>query len=439
MRRLFIGLMMALTGLMAASVSYAADDPTAALPAVLAAAKAPCTLVASRFIVAGKLTDGTKANAKFYEAACKEGLGYIVIAPQDSTPPKTFDCLSANAQAKELAAKGTPTVLTCILPQNQNATSALQPAITQLGQPCTIVKSRGLGPSATKQFFELACDSGAGYILALPRVVGAAQPEAYNCLDLPPGNIKCELTSTDAYVAAETAKLITASGKACTIKDKRYVGTASDLSQFFEVACDNGKGYMLQVAQNGDLKSTTGCVAATGLLGGCTLTDVRQALTEDNALYSSLAKKAGFDCAVSKYGLFPADGKNDVVELVCSNRPDGGVGVFPIKGGKPMVYDCLRAENQGFRCTFTKPDAVTYARLSSQLVAKGKGSCVVNGARSFGANDTSDFVEVSCADGGLGWVIEYPLQGQTPTDLLNCAQAANISSGGCELPTNKKK
>jgi len=171
-------------------------------------------------------------------------------------------------------------------------------------------------------------------------------------------------------------------------------------------------------------------------MGGCTLTDTRAALTAENALYSDLAKKAGFNCDVAKYGPFPVQGAVDVVELKCSNREDGGVGVFPVKGVS-IVYDCIRSVNQGYACTYTKPE-LNYPKLTAQLVARGRTSCTVSGARPFGANDTYDYVEVACADGGPGWVIQYPLTAQKPNDLLNCAQAANLAPGGCQLPTNKR-
>lgn len=435
MRRLCIGVLLMVTALMGASASYAKDkdDSATTLPPLIAAGKIPCTLTASRFIAEGTMADKTKG--KFYEAACQEGLGYVVIDHENNGPPTAFDCVAAN----EPRSDGKKSDIACILPGNTSSVAALQPSITKLGEPCTVTKTRVLGSSPDKSYFELACDSGAGYILMLPRAIGAVQPHAYNCLDMDPnGTTKCAMNDRDAYVTSQVTRLLAASGKTCALKDKRYVGTSTDESTFYEAACQAGDGYIIQAAPGGQFKVAIKCVDAFGILGGCTLTDARAALTQENALYSDLAKKSGFNCDVGKYAPFPPDGKNEVVELQCSNRPDGGVGVFPLHGGKPMVYDCLRAENLGYRCSYSTPDSL-YGKLSAQLAAKGKGSCVVNGARPFGATSTSDLIEVSCADGGLGWVIEYPQGGAMPTDLLNCAQAAAASSAGCQLPTNKRK
>jgi hypothetical protein len=141
---------------------------------------------------------------------------------------------------------------------------------------------------------------------------------------------------------------------------------------------------------------------------------------------------------VSKYADFPAlaDG-TEVVELACSNRPDGGVGFFPAKGA-PTVLDCLRAGAQGYACSFSDVSPL-FSKLSDQLKAKGKGSCVVSGARSYAQTSAgADLIEVACADGGPGWVVEYPAGASLPSELLNCVQAAAMGGGGCQLPTNKK-
>ncbi len=434
-RRLAIGIALAVATLMAGTASYAKDDPTAAVPALITAGKVPCTLTASRFITEATTQDKDKTKAKFYELACSEGLGYVLIAPDDKTKPvSVFDC----ATSSEPGPDGKKGALACTLPANASSQTAFQTAITKLNDPCTISKTRSIGAAPDKIYFELACDSGAGYILVIPRTTDAGATQAYNCMDMDPnGSVKCTLTDKDAYVAKVAGKLLAASGKTCVVAKTRYVGEATDSTFFYEASCQAGDGYMLQASATGDLKNAIACTAATQMLGGCTLIDVRAAETEQNGLYTSLSKKAGFDCDVAKYGAFPPDGKNDIVELQCSNRPDGGVGVFPLRGGAPMVYDCLRSESLGYRCSYTKTDML-YSKLSAQLQAKGRGSCTVNGARSFGATDTTDLVEVSCSDGNPGWVIEYPHLSLAPADLLTCGQAAHMSPDGCQLPTNHK-
>jgi hypothetical protein len=141
---------------------------------------------------------------------------------------------------------------------------------------------------------------------------------------------------------------------------------------------------------------------------------------------------------VSKYALFPStDPTKDIVEMACSNRPDGGVGIFPAHG-PAHVFDCLRSQDEGYKCSYTPVEAL-FPHLDAELKAKNKGGCVVSGARPFArGDDGSDFVEVACADGGPGWVLVYPVGAASPSELRNCVEVAKLA-GGCQLPSNRKK
>ena len=168
------------------------------------------------------------------------------------------------------------------------------------------------------------------------------------------------------------------------------------------------------------------------------MTDAVAAQTEQAGFYSKLAGKAGFTCDVEKYGLLPTnDPKKEIVELKCKGSDVGGIAVFTATDGK--VYDCLTAELNGFRCSFTKKDT-QYARLTKDLVGFNKASCIVSDARVIGATDTEGFVEVACSDGLPGWVLGYPIGVAKPAakEFLSCTQAKGIG-GGCKLPTNKPK
>ncbi len=89
---------------------------------------------------------------------------------------------------------------------------------------------------------------------------------------------------------------------------------------------------------------------------------------------------------------------------------------------------------------YLDPETGYFVFTSAALAAKGKGSCKVSDARPYGAKTGAGayMVEVACSDGGPGWVIELAPTSDTAVDLLNCAQAAKLGGGGCQLPTNKK-
>jgi len=439
MRRVGFGLAVAMMfgALIGASAASAADKPKdeAAIkaPPLLQQAGVLCTVTDSRTIVKdGVLGDGVPAS--IYEVACQEGLGQVVIARAKAPLVQTLDCLLADQPGVD----GKPSKLACKLPANQDPKASFGPVLSKLGRDCPVASARAIGATASQTVYEVACQGGAGYVVMLPKSADA-KASANPCIgydELEGAGAKCTLTTREQREAAIQA-LATSGGKPCTVKGHHFIGTTADHSDYLEIACAEGKGYMLQTDNAGKFKAEIDCVEASGIAGGCTLTDTRAAQTEQNGVYAKLAKKAGFNCDVSKYAAFAVNQPGlDVVELQCGNRPDGGVGIFPASG-VPRVLDCIRSQTEGYHCTYTK-DADIYPALYAQLKAKGKPSCVVSGARGLGrTKEGEEFVEVACADGGPGWVLDYPAGADQPGTLMNCAQAATI--GGCQLPTNVKK
>jgi hypothetical protein len=209
---------------------------------------------------------------------------------------------------------------------------------------------------------------------------------------------------------------------------------------YYEVACADGKGYVVQQAANGDLARLIDCTQADSIGGGCKLTDTRQAKTEQAGLYTTLSKRAGYSCDVSGYAPLPVDlqGK-EVVELTCSNRPDGAIGIFPASSSDPAeIIDCAHVELRGYRCAMSKPSAAV-ASLTGELKALGKKDCEVSSSRVVGVTtDKHGYIEVACADGLPGYMIEYAMTPLKATSTITCFEAKGIA-GGCTLPTNVKK
>ena len=404
------------------------------VPALLAASKAPCTMTDAMYVGAGTGTD--KVHANYYEVACQEGLGYLIVSKDKNPTPDLVDCVKLSSHLPD----GKPNPLACKLPGNRHPALGLQAMVTKAGHTCTVNGGRFIGSTTTTDYYEVACTEGGGYILEATH--DGAAPKTNNCLIYgQSGNIKCTLT-TEAQQNTYVDKMVAADGKPCDVAARRYVASGTDGSDYYEVACADKTGFMLKTNPNGAFSGMViPCSQASGLGDGCKLTDAREAMTKEAGLYSNLAKKAGFDCDVSKYADFPGTDNNmEIVELACNNRPDGGVGFFSTNGGRSKVLDCLRAEDEGYKCSYT-PNSALYAKLTAQLRAKNKNLCVVNNAVAF-AQATSgdgkgkdDLVEVGCADGGPGFVLDY-LDGQTePTELLNCAQVKSM--GGCKLASKQ--
>jgi hypothetical protein len=409
-----------------------------AAPELIKAAQLPCIMSDARFVF--ETTGADKVKSKIYEVACREGAGYIIVAPQRAgAVPFSIDCMATTEPLH-----GRPNPLACTLAGNADPAKGLSGVMARAGRACAVERGRYVGSTGDQNVYEVACRESGGYILAAATAPGGAA-RAVPCLAFGANSaLKCILLTPEEQ-GRPVAGLIAASGKPCTMTNNRYLGSNAAHHDYFEVACSSGKGYVLEVDSAGKLAAATDCLQAMDIGGGCTLSDTRQAEINPDGPYSDmarqtygeLAKAAGFDCAVSKYADFPPRPNGaEVVELACSNRPDGGVALFPATG-RPEVWDCLRAQAEGYFCTFSSESNV-YGELTSQLKTRG-ASCVVNDARAYGrTSEGADLIEVSCADGGPGWVLEYPRHASEPTGTLqNCAQAAASTGGGCQLAANK--
>jgi len=395
-------------------------------PALAAAGGLSCTVSDARWIGAD-----AKTKQAYYEVACNPGMGGVLIASVD-TPPTFYSCL----ETAKPGADGKPGPLACKLPANLSPVQSLAPFVAKAGVPCVLENARSIGSSPKNTFFEVACQGGLGYVLVTSAPVDASKDvKANTCLAYEPGtNLACQLTSRETQMAI-VEPLAAASGKNCVVTDKRYILTTVNGAMYFEVACQDGKGYVLERAANGSFGRAIDCANAPGG-AECTLTDAREAQTEQAGLYTRLATKAGFPCKVEKYALFPVRvAREEVVELKCSDRPDGAVAVFDANGGG-KVYNCILAEVQGYRCSFS-PKEASLPKFSVDLKGLGKGSCAVSDARAIGMSTTGEsFVEVACADGLPGWVMVYPASSSTAREVLSCRQASGVG-GGCKLATNK--
>ena len=450
MRPIVVGLIAALMAAILPVASYAATekpaaakpvDPEsikkgmAAAPAVITQAGLDCQLANARLL--GKSTDPkTKLSSNYYELACTNQEGFIVAAPDPPGPPaQIYTCLEA--------ANNPTSGAQCQLPQNADPKQGLAALVAKNKPNCQLTNARAIGQTTDRSatVFEVACQGGPGYSVQSSFPVSASKPATFEpCFAISPSSpMKCTLTD-DATSAAYVSSIIAKMGKPCTLKDRRYVGATSDGSNFFEVACQDGKGYIIEQSSNGDVKPAIDCAIADNIGGGCTLTNARQAETEQAGLYSKLAHNAGYNCDVSKYAPFQVSLPGyEVIELACSNRPDGAVALFPASASaKAQIYDCAHADIEGYRCSFTTADAAV-ATLTADLNKLGKSSCVVSGSRFIAKTaDGQGFVEVSCSDGNPGFVISYtvgpPL---APKEALGCAAAKGIL-GGCSMPQNTK-
>lgn len=402
----------------------------ARIPAMIVSTKITCTPTGQRYVGSYNQVNaaGKKANFDAIEVACKEGPGYMFAAFEKNGPVGAQDCI-----AQYTGRKGANDPLVCALPANQHLEKYVQPSLTAAGSTCSPTDIRMLGTTTTGKIYEVSCSSGIGTIVSVP-IDPTGKPLLMSCLAAK-DNLACKMTP-QASIDATIKALATKADAKCVFDKQRYVMTTTE-GDVIEVACAGGTGMMVVAKGGGDYVSNVPCARAAGYSGGCTLSDVKAAQTEEAATYTAAARKAKFDCDVSKYGIFPAQGGGkEIVELACKNRPDGAVAIFS-GSGDDQVLNCGHSAVEGFRCSYSPADA-SFPDLTKQLAADGKGSCIVNGQRPIGVNKTNAFLEVSCSDGNPGWVISYPRGVAKPDVIMSCGNAKVSGVGNCDLAANKK-
>lgn len=395
-------------------------------PAAAQSAGLSCEVVDARRI--GSQKADKKAGTPdtiYYEVACREGMGFALMAPVGgvATPVNCLETSSLGPDGKESS-------LACKLEGNADPKAALGPLLAAAKVQCTPAAARGIGSSPTNSFIEVSCQEGSGYIVVSDtKLDPTKQVEAQNCLnfDESDGGVKCTLSDRAARLAL-VDRYAAESNKACTVNNRGYLGASTDGSNFYEAACADGKGYVFKAAVDGSLAQTWDCGQAANILGGCKLTDSRQAASEQAALYTRLAKASGSTCDVERYAIFPTQGKEEVVELVCKDG-SGGVGIFPATGAGKVV-DCGHAPVVGYQCSLTDKKGA-YAILTADLKKLDRASCEVSDSRLVGTTQQgTSLMEVACADGLKGYVIEYA------PDLTAKAATGCALAGGCKLPGN---
>jgi hypothetical protein len=404
------------------------EQGKAEAPAAIAAAKINCTPSDAWLVQSG--TDAkTKQKVAIYEVACQEGPGYVIQTSGDTA--QAFDCLAQ----EESAAKQGKGGFTCQLEANKDPKAGFAKLLQPLGKTCAApTGARVMGATSSGEaFYEIACEGGKGYVI---QTAPGKPAVASDCIQtLGGGATECTLT-TKATILENMTKLASAGGQPCTATNARMVGSdPNNGSTYYEVACSEGAGFMVQANAQGGFQQKIECGKAQGIGGGCELTVVDE--TAEAGTYTKLAQDAGYPCDVSKYRYLGKETKSnsEIVELACKNRPDGAIALFPIAGGKAQVFDCVQGGSLGVTCQLSPANAV-FAKYTERLAAQGKNQCKVSNAKYLASTTAgSDYIETACSDGLPGYVISVDHTSGQTKELLTCGQATRAGAA-CTFPTN---
>jgi len=378
-----------------------------------------------------KNAEGKTVTTDVYEVACQEGLGLIVLNAGGTVSAN--DCLQYQTAAASAADPAK--ALTCALPANANPEKALQPLLARAGSQCQVAKARWIGysPTALVNQYEVGCADNSAYILTVPTASSQRQLAADSCIKASSAGITCQYLPPE-QIKTQIAALAAPANRQCQVSQARYVGSSSSGTSFYEVGCaDEKSGYMFETDAQGRFTRAIDCARAGGIGGGCTFTNAVVAESEGTGTYTKLASEIGYKCNVTQYRSLGLDAQGrEVVELACSDHPEGAIVMLPVnKGQKGEVYNCIRAEARSLKCGLTKPDT-SYSKITQQISGRGK-ECTVNNARGMGSDDKgNEYVEVACAGGG-GMVVVYQAGADALSSTIPCSQAKGVG-GGCKLP-----
>ena len=231
-------------------------------------------------------------------------------------------------------------------------------------------KPKSGGREVETRVYEVACNGGMGYIL---ETQGKEAPMAISCLsaeearaaDAAKGrepSFFCKLPENKDVYAWVTSMIAAGSGGQCEVRTLQLFGhSESTHSDYSEVACTDGKGFMLRVAQPGSQAQTLAMSCQEAAKQGikCRLTDVGpiEAPVTLQTFKEVLAKNA-VTCNIGQIRLIGQEDhlKRYVVEYRCADQPAGMVAFLPLPGNANPYesLDCATALSaSGVRCEFT--------------------------------------------------------------------------------------
>lgn len=216
--------------------------------------------------------------------------------------------------------------------------------------PCEVVDAEPVGRGKTKingkpedvRIYEVACGNGLGYIVVSQ---GEGEPYAISCfsadstyaIETAAGrktDMFCQLPANkDVKVMAAT--VMSALGTTCAVQKLQWFGrSAASHTEYSEVVCDDGGGYLLRTAQAGSTAPITvmSCKEAAQKGIKCRLTDagpVEKPVTMDT-LKEALAA-GGVKCDATQSRLIGQEStrKRYVVEFQCPEHPEGLIAFIP--------------------------------------------------------------------------------------------------------------
>lgn len=377
-----------------------------------------------------------------YEVGCRGAPGFLLL---DNDPATTINCIANNASVAARRAEDPAAEVgaECTLAGNTDVVASVAGFVQAAGITCAVDQARWVGATNTgEQRYEVGCPSADGFWFDVT-TAGQVQ-NVMPCLQVTAAGGTCQF-SPAAEQAAWVAALAAPSGRSCAASNARFVGANGTTGQrYYEVGCADGLGFMVRTDSANAFESVIECAAASGIAGGCTLSEgTAVAAASAEELQARLAS-AGISCAYIDNRSPRQEMEGDrrtVVEFSCSDRPWGLVAFLPNASGSAEEIDCLTAEARIGGCSLTTKGMLidnlnVLARnrpsLASCSIADFRMAGRLTAEQAGGQNVAGDVIEIRC-DGGAGFITVLRPDRSAFVQSQTCATSAERGGTRCEL------
>jgi hypothetical protein len=338
------------------------------------------------------------------------------------------------AQAQPAAAASAPKPYT--KEQHDQGMKEAPAALEAAHVPCTLTDAAFLGKSGKSSVYEVACKEGMGYM-----IVGAADAatpaKAYDCLTtLGNASLTCHLPG-NADPKQGLAPLVAAAGVTCALKDARSIGSTASGEAYYEIACQQGPGFILTKAPAGTTPAASAipCIEA---MGGSNVTCKLTTKAEIVASVAKIAAQSGKPCDVSDarfVGSSSTTGET-FYEVACGTA--AGFMIQTKAGAYQTAIDCANAGGIAGGCKMTDSTKAETdeAKTYTGLAKAGGFNCDVSKYRFIGmsANPKAEVVELACSSRPDGTVALFPVDPKIKPTFTDCVRSAKYGdSATCQL------
>jgi hypothetical protein len=275
---------------------------------------------------------------------------------KDSSPGVSRDAAQARAKAETESAELVKALeLSCHITDAQLVVAGTR-------------KAASGGKDVDTRVYEVACGGALGYLL---ETQGTDKPIAISCLTAeearaadvakgkPPGFF-CKLPENKDVFAILASMITAGTGMTCAVRDLQSFGRSeSTQSDYSEIACQDGKGFLLRTPLPGSQAQTLVMSCSDAAKQGikCRLTDagpVQTPMSMDT--FKTALAQHGVSCKIEQIRLIGQEDnrKRYVVEYRCADQPKATVAFVPLEGNTNPYesLDCAAALLRSVVCKY---------------------------------------------------------------------------------------